>query len=71
MTNEGFRYYIAERRDEMAETTETTEAPETDTPTDLFLCESEALILREGLYRFTVDPNCDRCRELARIGEVS
>lgn len=33
-----------------------------------FLCESEHLVLRpNALYRFEVNPNCVRCRELAAI----
>jgi len=37
---------------------------------ELMLCESERLILRPNLlYRFTVDEECERCKQIANTYE--
>lgn len=39
---------------------------------EMFLCETERVILKPNqLYRFNVDPNCDRCKYLAKEGDPS
>ena len=39
-------------------------------PLEMCLCESHRLILRPGkLYRFRVDPDCEKCVEMGRTYE--
>ena len=45
--------------------------PETLEVLDLFLCESQRLVLRPGqLYRFRVDPDCEKCKAIEAEGEL-
>jgi hypothetical protein len=40
-----------------------------DTPLELFLCETQFLILKPNItYRFNVDKNCQKCKFLERYG---
>ena len=49
-----------------------TDTPAPQSALELKLCETEQLFLKpDVLYRFSVDPDCERCREIARIGDPS
>ena len=44
---------------------------EHDAHVEMYLCETEHLVLKPQLYRFLIHPDCKRCTEMERLGDPS